>query len=241
MLCGEENCMIILGIETATEQLGAALFRDNVAYERHTASKTSHCELLTGFIGELAEEAGITFSEIDCVAVSIGPGSFTGLRIGIATAMGFAYGLGIRTAGVSTLMALAWKSAPDGSLVCPVIDAKRKELYIAGYRVHDGAVPDTLVEPCAVPISELPALFDAFHETVYFTGPAATAFRERIESTGIRCAFPSVPHSRTSAVSIAEIGGLYFNQGASVEPFGLKPLYVRRSDAEIARDSGSCK
>lgn len=228
--------MTILGIETATERLSAALITDNkLVLERNEDSRSSHCELLTGFIMELTEEAGISLDSIDCIAVSTGPGSFTGLRIGIATAMGLAYGLGIDTVPVNTLAALAWKAAAPDTLVCPLIDAKRSEAYAGIYRLT-GGIPETVFEPAAVPVGQLAGILRDTGEHVTITGPAAGLFRNRLEqpeATPLSCSPSQL--SKPSAVTVAELGSLIYYESGGINPVSLRPVYLRRSDAEIAR------
>ena len=232
--------MTILGIETATDRLSAALLVENTkVYERCEDSRITHCELLTGFILELVDEAGVSVDNIDCVAVSTGPGSFTGLRIGIATAMGLAYGLGIKTCGINTLMGLAWKAAEHGKLVCPLIDAKRSEVYTSLYRMGD-EIPQTIMEPSAMPVSKLTEILRSKDEHITITGPAAETFRPMLEeSSDVSVSIIPPDSAKPSARSIAEIGLITFSSEGGVHPASLKPLYLRRSDAEIARDSRS--
>jgi tRNA threonylcarbamoyladenosine biosynthesis protein TsaB len=229
--------MIMLGIETATERLSAALIIESSrTLKRHEDSRSSHCELLTGFIMELTEEAGVPLTSVDCVSVSVGPGSFTGLRIGIATAMGLAYGLGIHTVPVNTLAALAWKTAKPGTLVSPLIDAKRSEAYTAIYRITDG-IPQTILEPSAVPVERLSTLLSDFKESVTITGPASELFRDRLcNNSGSSFSFVDPALAKPSAVSVAELGILIFNAGGGINPASLQPVYIRRSDAEITCD-----
>ncbi len=234
--------MIILGIETATDQLSASLLIENEQIiERHKDSHSSHCELLAGFILELVSEVNIAIDKIDCVAVSTGPGSFTGLRIGIATAMGLAYGLGIPACGINTLMGLACNHFEHGKLICPVIDAKRSEVYTALYRIGDD-IPQTVIEPVTLPVSMLSGILLDKNENVIITGPAAEKFRDMLqESLGKSASFIPPDSAQPSAISIAELGIIHYRQNRSIHPGALKPVYLRRSDAEIARDSGgSC-
>ncbi|MFC1528650.1 tRNA (adenosine(37)-N6)-threonylcarbamoyltransferase complex dimerization subunit type 1 TsaB [Candidatus Latescibacterota bacterium] len=229
--------MNILGIETATERLSTALIKDGTFHERHNDSRLSHCELLTGFISELVTEAGITMNDIEGIAVSLGPGSFTGLRIGISTAMGLAYGLGLKAVGVNTLMGLAWNSAPPGTLVCPLIDAKRSEVYTAIYRTGND-IPDVVIKPAAVPVAKLADMLRLQGEPITVTGPAAGQFRKTLEETaGASLSFVPSEMAQPSAVSIALVGSAMFNRNRGVTPSALKPVYLRRSDAEIARDN----
>jgi tRNA threonylcarbamoyladenosine biosynthesis protein TsaB len=232
--------MIILGIETATERLSTALLlEDSTVFERHEDSQSSHCELLAKFIMELAGEAGIGLPEIDGVAVSIGPGSFTGLRIGIATAMGLAFGLGVETCGIHTLTALAWNVGRPGTLACPLIDAKRSEAYAALYRTGE-RFPETVIEPAAIPVTELAGLLAGKHEPITITGPGAEKFRSILENVG-GPQFTFIPHelAKPSAVAIARLGLLIFKAGKSLSPAELKPVYLRRSDAELAKKKKS--
>lgn len=230
--------MILLGIETATERLSAVILSDGKVYKRYTDTRSSHCELLTGFIEELVSEAGIVIGSLEGVAVSIGPGSFTGLRIGIATAMGLAFGLGIRAAGINTLSALAWNIAEPGMLVCPMIDAKRSEAYTAVYRSTGDSFPETVVEPGAIPVAKLADTLKAFNEPLLITGPAAHNFRDKIETVGSQLMFVSPGDGKPSAEAVARIGAIMFEQGKAVSPDALKPQYLRRSDAELCKKNG---
>ena len=229
--------MNILGIETATERLSAVLLVNGTLYQRNTDSRSSHCELLTGFIMELIEESPISINDIGGIAVSVGPGSFTGLRIGIATAMGLAYGLGIKAAGINTLMGLAWNTAASSPLVCPLIDAKRSQVYTAIYRTTD-SLPAVVMEPSAVSMIKLAEILKTLDEPVTITGPFAEQFRKIISGINkTSISFIKSDFAKPSAESIARLGSIIFQRGESVNPAAIKPLYLRRSDAEIARDT----
>ena len=231
------SAMNILGIETATERLSVALLIDSIIYKRGTDSHSSHCELLTGFIRELIEECRITVGDIDGVAVSVGPGSFTGLRIGISTAMGLAYGLGLKAAGINTLAGLAWNAAKPGTLVCPLIDARRSQVYTAVYRLNE-SIPDVVMKPFAVPLAKLLEILQSLDEPVTVTGPFAEQFRKKLEkNSGTLLSFISPESAKPSAEAIARFGFMMFQRGETVNPAELKPLYLRRSDAEITRDN----
>ncbi|MFC1606945.1 tRNA (adenosine(37)-N6)-threonylcarbamoyltransferase complex dimerization subunit type 1 TsaB [Candidatus Latescibacterota bacterium] len=229
--------MTLIGIETSTEYLSAALIHnDSVCLERHLKSGSSHCELLTGFILELTVEAGITPSDIEGIAVSMGPGSFTGLRIGIASAMGLAYGLGIKVAPVKTLTALASKIPTPGKLVCPLIDAKRSEVYTGLYRTSTG-IPEQVLEPTAMSLTHLCDILPEQGEQVIITGPAAERFYDSLTtSCGSSISLASPDITNPDALSVAKLGLLMFQTGDTVEPGHLTPIYLRRSDAEILRD-----
>jgi tRNA threonylcarbamoyladenosine biosynthesis protein TsaB len=228
--------MIILGIETATERLSTALLVEDkgILIEHHEDSRMTHCELLTKFILDLTEEAEVSVDDIGCIAVSTGPGSFTGLRIGISTAMGLAYGICVKTCGVNTLMGMAWKKRSNGSLVCPVIDAKRSEVYTGIYRMNDSGLPEIIHEACVIPVDKMADLVLKTGEPITLTGPDASKFGEMLkESLDGRL---EVMSSKPSAEAIAEIGLKMFHENGGVSPIFLEPMYLRRSDAETARD-----
>ena len=228
--------MNIIGIETATERLSAALITtDRCIFQRREDSRSAHCELLAKFITELTGEAGITLDAVEGIAVSVGPGSFTGLRIGIATAMGLAYGLGVKTCGVGTLEALAWNTGRREGLVCPLIDARRAEAYTAVFRMGAGR-PETVLVPAAVPVASLAALLSQFHEPVTLTGPAAMKFRPLLETADSPALiFIPAEAAKPSAVAVAQLGMLVFEAGGGSGPVELQPVYLRRSDAELAK------
>lgn len=132
---------IILGIETATEVCSVSLLHDgNLMALKESSGNNEHSRLLTPFIHQVIEESGFSMSQIDAVAVSMGPGSYTGLRIGVSTAKGLCFSLDKPLIGISTLKALAWQvlhqsveNAPgiNNALLCPMIDARRMEVYLA--------------------------------------------------------------------------------------------------------------
>lgn len=133
---------IILYLETATNICSVALAKDEILLSmRETAVSNSHSELITVFIQEVLDETGINSNELDAIAVSKGPGSYTGLRIGVSTAKGLCYALNKPLISVSTLKTIAY-GVKDGlieldkdTLVCPMIDARRMEVY---YALFDG-------------------------------------------------------------------------------------------------------
>ncbi len=228
--------MNVLGIETATERLGAALITsDGRVFDRHIDSRSSHCEMLAGFVSALVAEAGVSMRDIAGIATSIGPGSFTGLRIGIAAAMGFAYGLEVKACGIDTLAALAWNTRRKGMLVCPLIDARRREAYVAVYRVGDG-LPETVIQPAAAPVVDLPALLSGLGEPVIITGPASEQFRPQLETdTAPPLEFIAGEAAKPSATAVARLGIMIFEAGGGGNPAELEPIYLRRSDAEYAK------
>jgi len=131
----------ILNIETATKSCSVSLFNGEqlVGFKEHISKEFSHSEMLTGYIEDLLKDSDILFSQLVAIAVSMGPGSFTGLRIGVATAKGLCYALKIPLISVSTLQAMAFGVANffKADLYCPMIDARRMEVYSAFYDIKN--------------------------------------------------------------------------------------------------------
>ena len=126
---------LILGIETATRNCSVALFKDGIviAEKEHISDDYIHAEQLTLFIQQVIESANVTLKNVEAVALSKGPGSYTGLRIGTSTAKGLCYALDIPLIGISTLKAMAFEMAKNekSAIYCPMIDARRMEVFSA--------------------------------------------------------------------------------------------------------------
>ena len=132
---------LILGIETATKNCSVALFKDVIviAEKEYISDGYSHAEQLTLFIQQVIDSAKITLKKIEAVALSMGPGSYTGLRIGTSTAKGLCYALDIPLIAISTLKAMAFAMAKNekSAIYCPMIDARRMEVFSALYDVNN--------------------------------------------------------------------------------------------------------
>lgn len=132
---------LILGIETATKICSVAISDgEKILALKEEGGEYSHAEKLNGFIEECLAKAGITLQDIDAIAVSKGPGSYTGLRIGVSTAKGLCYSLNKPLISVDTLQAMAFKQNQQADLYCPMIDARRMEVYTALYDINNQLV-----------------------------------------------------------------------------------------------------
>lgn len=144
----------ILCIETATPVCSVALVQDNkVLHSRESSKRNSHSEIVTVFIDEVIKEANLKYTDLDAVTVSKGPGSYTGLRIGVSTAKGLCYGLDIPLISVNTLRSMAFGMARKFDqkedlpiLFCPMIDARRMEVYTAIYNERNEQIEETKAE-----------------------------------------------------------------------------------------------
>lgn len=218
--------MLILALDTTTRTGSCALVRDGmlVREEGSDPSKPPAARL-PGDLMMLLAHAGATLDEVDLFAVATGPGSFTGLRIGIATMQGLAFAAGKPLIGVSGFDALA---AIGGGRVATWVDAWRGEVYAALYENGREVVPPTVSLPAP--------LLAAMTEPTLFIGDGADTYRELITSTLGARALIADPATPLLAGAIAGLAADAARSGELPPPHAIRPVYVRRPDAELARD-----
>jgi len=227
--------MRLLAVDTSTLTGAVALLEDDtlVAESRLNVALT-HGERLLPAIDAILAAAGWSLAELDALAVAVGPGSFTGLRIGVSTVKGLAFATGKPTVPVSTLEALAWSLPLAAHPVCPVLDARKGEVYTALFLTR-GDQPERLWPDRAVPPQ---ALADELvtQAPVILVGdgaaPHAVVFERRL-GEGLRLAPPG--HRLPSAASVGDLGRRALARGETIDPALLAPRYVRPSEAELAR------
>lgn len=221
----------ILGIDTSTTHVGVAIaVDDRLAAEVSTPAERRHAEMLVPAIADLLRGFGIAASALDAVAVGIGPGLFTGLRVGVTTAMTMAHALGRPVLPVPTLDVLAAPHAGDGRLVVPVIDAKRREVFSATYATDAGLrrrTEDAVGTPAAL-ASELAAL----GVPALLVGDGALAHAATFSGlAGVELA--GAEHAVPRAGTLVRLAGRMLDAGGGVEPSAVRPRYLRKSDAEL--------
>lgn len=221
--------MIVLGLDTATPSTAVALLHaaePGAAVEaRHAPApgeRPGHASRLLALAHELLAGAGLRFADVDRIAVGLGPGTFTGLRIGVATARALAQSTGAQLVGVDTLRALA--SVPDSPAVLAVVDARRGEAFVAGWR--DG---ELRIAPAALGPAELAAVAPRGWRAV---GDGAVRFRGELERAGCLVPPDSSPEHRVSAAAICRLS-LEVGETAALDT--VTPRYLRPPDAVIAR------
>jgi len=225
--------MLTLAIETATDHASVVAVEDDGELASWRA--VTHQDLLRDLAREchdVLSAAGRDFASVDLIAVGLGPGSFTSLRVGVATAKGFALAHGLPLVGVSSLKAMVWqfRSRVSG-LVCPVLDAKRGELYTALYRVRAGEVDEIEKETVAAG-ADLAARFISLEERVTFLGEVGRlSAEERTRLGGALWPEPMWP----DAAAVAELGLSRYRETGPDEIARLRPIYVRMSYAEESR------
>jgi tRNA threonylcarbamoyladenosine biosynthesis protein TsaB len=237
--------MRVLALDTTTREGSAALIVDDgVVDERRGEVSRSHAERLPGELVAIADAHGLALSDVDVFAVASGPGSFTGLRIGIATVQGLAFATGRPMIAVSALEALAQIGSAGlapGALVAAWIDAHRGEVFSALYRVEAMPVYEpgrlTVVDDAAVggPEATLARWADCLGSApATFTGDGAVLYGETIERS--RARHHQVLPLPLLAGAIGRIGTVRAQRGETIDPAAAQPLYVRRPDAELERD-----
>ena len=226
---------LILAIDTATPATGLAITRGTlidgeVVASLGLSSNVTHSRRLLTSIDWLMAEVGIGWRDIDGIGVSIGPGSFTGLRIGMATAKGLAAAGGIKLLGVSTLDSLAAQCV-SSQLVCSVLDARKKEVYAALYKRNDQNCLHMIGEISALSPQELASRID---EPVVMVGDGLVVYREVFtEILGdLLTIAPSALHE-PSAASLGLLCASLYLRNEFLDVGAAVPLYVRSSDAEL--------
>ncbi|OQW62673.1 MAG: hypothetical protein A4S17_01410 [Proteobacteria bacterium HN_bin10] len=227
--------MKILAMDTATTRLSVALLDDGeVLGLVDDAAPGAHGRLLVPAIDRVLGAAKLALGELDGLAVSIGPGSFTGLRVGLATVMGFRLAAGLPIVAVPTLEALAWNVRGTRETVCPLLIARSHDVYWALYRWEGNTV--ATVEPAQVgPVATLPERLPA---SILPVGEGWVRHRDLLaplfERQGIRCAEAEASAMTASAVSVGLAGLERLRRGDLAGP-SLAPLYVQRPEAEVKR------
>ncbi len=234
--------MKILSIDSSGLVATVAVMVEDILVGEYTIhNKKTHSQTLLPMISDMLSMAEVTPDELDCIAVSAGPGSFTGLRIGASTAKGLAWTLGIPIVPVSSLMGLAANVKQKGALVCPIMDARRNQAYYAMYRMSDG-IPEVIVEPDVASIDEVICKASDFGEPVMFLGDGVPVFEEVIQKD-MRVPVEFVTsHARyQSGASVAALGQLLYREGKSVPASEFAPIYLRKSQAEREREEAEKK
>ncbi len=229
--------MKILGIDSSGIVASAAIAdEENIIAEFTVNNRQTHSQTLLPMIDEVVKRSEVALEDIDAIAVAAGPGSFTGLRIGSATAKGLGLALNKPLVSVPTLDGLAYRLMGMTGIVCPIMDARRNQVYTAAYHV-DGVRPEYVIEQKAVDIKELLEELSGLHEPVTFLGDGVSVHKETIvnELKGVY-QFAPVHLSKQSAASVAALGIVYYKEGKIETAAEHKPFYLRKSQAERERE-----
>lgn len=200
--------------------------------------KKTHSQTLLPMLDEVVKMTELSLESIDAIAVAAGPGSFTGLRIGSATAKGLGLALDKPLIPVPTLEGLAYNLCGTDGIVCPIMDARRGQVYTGIYRFEDGIHLTVLEDQMAVCIEELGEKLKEYGEQVTFLGDGVPVFKEALEERimkGCRISFAPANMNRQRAASVGALALLYYQQGKTETAAEHKPDYLRMSQAERER------
>jgi tRNA threonylcarbamoyladenosine biosynthesis protein TsaB len=229
--------MYILSLDTSTALASVALASEkNVLAESLWPAERCLSARLVPELERLLSMAGLSLAQIDLFAGAIGPGSFTGVRAGVATIQGLAFAAGKPCAGFSTLAALAMNLSFAARPVCALLDARKHEVY-GGLYDCSGPLPVALIDDCVLPPAALAGLIRArTDQPVIFAGEGALRYRDQIASLlGAQAIFAPLSHHAGRAAHGALLALDAWRNGRSVPPDQLLPVYIRPSEAELAR------
>jgi tRNA threonylcarbamoyl adenosine modification protein YeaZ len=223
---------VLLALDTSAERGSLALFDgERLLGERWLDDGERHAASLLVCLDRLLAECARPLEAVERIALSIGPGSFTGLRIGLASALGLAYGTARVLVPVPTLAALATQSGVEGRAVAPLLDARRGEVYAGLYRPDGEPLGEDSCGPLADFLARLPE-----HGPIAFLGSGVDAQRARISaSLGARAEFLPAAAGRLRAASVGRLGLRLAEAGLSVAPERVELRYIRRPEAEVRR------
>ena len=222
--------MLILGIATATEQVSVALGgHEGVIAMFEVARGRRHAEILTPAVEFVCAQADIGLDELGLVAVDVGPGLFTGMRVGLSAAKALALALRLPMIGISSLDLLAFRHRRSDRLVVPVIDARKGELFYAMYRPVPGGVQQ-VVAPRVGPVDELVADLLARSQESLCVGDGALRYQAQILD-GYHCEIADDPYP--SAGQLVQLAHAKALREDWVSPAEIRPIYLRQPDAQI--------
>lgn len=227
--------MLILGIETSAKACSAALCRDGeLLAQSYARTGLTHSRTLLPMIEDMLSNTETAKNAVDAIAVAQGPGSFTGIRIGISTAKGLCWGLGVPAIGVSTLEAMAQSArfVPENTVICPAMDARRSQLYNALFTVRNGALV-RLTPDRAIAADALAGELSGCGKSVWILGDGWEICEKALRAGGVECTVaPEELRWQTAfGVCLAAIGK------TPVGAEDLLPVYLRLSQAERERQS----
>ena len=233
--------MKVLGLDTSTRATSVSVVceYDGLIAEYTLRDRRTHSEKLLPLVDKVLTDSKTSLEELSGISVVNGPGSFTGLRIGIATAFGLSTGYDIPLVGVSSLDVLA-NQRPIIGLICPVLDARKNEVYTCLYKGTENGV-ERLWEYRVISLEQLfldlDKLCDKYEAEILFTGDGVDVFREElIENTPFLPVYTYNELEINRASVTARLGLNEIKKGNVLSPHELTPIYIRKSEAEKKRE-----
>ena len=223
--------MLILAFESSAKAASVALVKDGALISQYSqCSALTHSRTLLPMAEDMLKNAEIKLSDVDVIAVAHGPGSFTGIRIGVSTVKGLAWAAEKKCVGVSTLEAMAWHGLAHGGYICPVMDARRAQVYNAVFKIENGR-PVRVTDDRPISLEDLASELKALGESVFLVGDGAAVTAAYLSSQNIP--FTAAPENLIwqDAWGVA----MAAQDKPAVSADELLPVYLRLSQAERER------
>ena len=230
--------MRILALDSSGLTASVAVVEDEqILFEYTMNYKKTHSQTLLPMLDEIGRMVELDLETVDAIAVSGGPGSFTGLRIGSATGKGLGLALKKPLIHIPTVDAMAYGMYGYAGLVCPIMDARRNQVYTGIYDNREGF--SAVREQCAMDIDELVDELNKMESRAVFLGDGVPVYRERIaERITVSCEFAPAHVNRQRAAAVAALGCIYYREGRTETAEEHAPDYLRKPQAEREREAG---
>ena len=226
---------MILAFETSAKAVSVALLEDGCLLgESYQNTGLTHSQTLMAMAENLLETCGKGVADVTAVAVAAGPGSFTGVRIGVAAAKGLAWGREISCYGVSTLEAMAQNLGIWEGIVVPTMDARRSQTYTAVFRAEAGKLT-RIQEDCAISYEELSHILKSYKEQIFLVGDGAVLCYNTLIEAVPNLVLPPEHRRHQRAAGVALVAQQQIEAGVCGDGAGLTPNYLRLSQAERER------
>ena len=227
--------MLILAFETSAKAASVALTQDGILLgESYQNTGLTHSQTLMVMAEDLLKQCSKTVSDLDAVAVAEGPGSFTGVRIGVAAAKGLAWGAEIPCYGISTLEAMAVHLGIYEGYVCPCMDARRNQVYNALFYVNQGKI-ERIREDRAIALADLKTELEQLNAPIYLVGDGSRLTHKTLSAEIPNLILPPEHRIHQRAVGVAILADAKAAAGESGDGAALSPNYLRLSQAERER------
>lgn len=229
--------MKILGLDSSGIVASVAVVEDDILVAEYTVNyKKTHSQTLLPMLDEIAKMTELDLNTIDAIAVAAGPGSFTGLRIGSATAKGLGLALKKPLIAVPTVEGLAYNLYDTDGLICPIMDARRRQVYTGIYRFEEHRLV-TVEDQMAVPMEEMIRKLNEYQQPVTFLGDGVPVLADMIaEKLNVPYSFAPAHVNKQRAAAVAALGLIYYKEGRTQTAMEHIPDYLRVSQAERERE-----
>lgn len=232
--------MLILGIETSTPQASVTIGSEQGIIGSCTISRgASYGEFLLPAVEFLMRQSGLTYRQLSALAIGLGPGLFTGMRVGVATAKTLAQALSVPIVGVPSLDLLAFDARYTPKVICPVLDAKRGEVFYAFYRQVPGGITRESDYQAAT-AERLVAEFDALGKDILAIGNGALLYRAKLEEAE-RVEIGTMTHAFPRSAALIDLALPRLVREDFDRLFDIEPMYMRRTAAEINWEARTLK